>query len=107
MSSGLPGLPIAEESAPAQFGATPPDSPRLGSIRTHLQAALALISADRQVTADEKGAVLEFMQAVQQIAMQRATERDPNAGAQGPPGQQQAGPDESDPSAGFVTQFQQ
>jgi hypothetical protein len=114
MSSGLSDLPVAEESAPGQFGPTPPDAPRLGTIRQHLQAALALISADRQVTADEMGAVQEFMQALQQIGMQRAAAGDPNAGAQGAPGAQDEGsqdsavPDESDPTAGFTTgQFQQ
>jgi len=107
VSSSLSDLPVAEESAPAQFGQTPADAPRLGTIRSHLQAALALISADRQVTADEKGAVIEFMQAVQQISMQRATAMDPNAGAQGAPGAEpgnESGPDESDPMSGFMPQ---
>lgn len=69
---------------------TPPPDAQPQTLGYHLNAALAIIGADRQILPDEQREIQAFMAGLQQIAMQKA------AAAQTPGGPMEASNETSD-----------
>lgn len=78
---GMTNLPPAGESPPMAMGTTPPDQAS-STLREHLNAALAMLGGDGEITEDEQYELRAFLEGVNAIARQRAgAGRPPLAGA--------------------------